>query len=533
MEAIRTAGIRGILLDIEGTTTPLTFVTDVLFPYARAHAKEFLDRRRGEPDVQADLALLRREHEGDERAGATPPPWRDDVESAVAYIHALMDQDRKSTALKALQGRIWEEGFRSGALHGDVYPDVLPALDRWRRRGLVLAIFSSGSVLAQKLLFGTTPGGDLNRHLAAYFDTTTGPKKDPESYRRIAESLGLEPVAVLFVSDVVEELDAARAAGMATALCVRGAHPSPPPTHPVVTTFDGVPVTLLVLPCDDGVEQAERCRRDLQLPHEEAARLGLSAVHATSEGSYRTVDGRTADLRALIEAARARRQSLPPDAALPPAGRRSARETRVQVTNETTMRAGRRLTDAGGRPLALNFANGVNPGGGFLHGALAQEEVLCRSSALFATLDDDPMYEAHRRQGDQASSDWTILSPDVPFFRTDDGTALDAPWPFSVLTCAAPVATSVGQPRAGDLLCGRIHRVLAVSEAHGYDSLVLGAWGCGAFGNDPARTARDFRDALEGPYRDAFRDVVFAIADWSPERRFLGPFRNVFAARDG
>jgi enolase-phosphatase E1 len=240
VEAIRTAGIRGILLDIEGTTTPLTFVSDVLFPYARAHAREFLDRRREEPDVQADLALLRREHEADERAGSTPPAWRGDVESAVAYIHALMEQDRKSTALKALQGRIWEEGFRSGALRGVVYPDVPPAFDRWRRRGLVLAIFSSGSVLAQKLLFGTTSGGDLTPQLAAHFDTTTGPKREPESYRRIADSLGLGPATLLFVSDVVEELDAARAAGLPTALCVRGAQPSAPPTHPVVTTFDGV-----------------------------------------------------------------------------------------------------------------------------------------------------------------------------------------------------------------------------------------------------------------------------------------------------
>jgi uncharacterized protein (TIGR02452 family) len=290
-------------------------------------------------------------------------------------------------------------------------------------------------------------------------------------------------------------------------------------------------VTLLVLPCDDGAEQAARCQRDLALPRDEAQRLGLSALHAMGQGRYRNATGTVVELRPLIEAARARRQSLPPDAPLPPAGARRFVETVVQVTNETTMRAARRLKDAGGRPLALNFANGVSPGGGFLHGALAQEEVLCRSSALFATLDRDPMYEAHRRRADHASSDWAILSPDVPFFRADDGTPMDDPWTLGVLTCAAPVATSVGQPRAGDLLRARIHRVLAIAEGLGYESLVLGAWGCGAFGNDPSRTARDFRDALEGPFGGAFREVVFAIADWSPERRFLGPFRNVFDAR--
>jgi uncharacterized protein (TIGR02452 family) len=159
--------------------------------------------------------------------------------------------------------------------------------------------------------------------------------------------------------------------------------------------------------------------------------------------------------------------------------------------------------------------------------------VLCRSSALYVTLLGDPMYEAHRLGGDYAASDWVILSPGVPFFRTDDGTALDDSWRLSVLTCAAPVATRVGQPRSGDLLRARIRRVLAVAEAYGYEALVLGAWGCGAFGNDTERTARDFREALRGPFGGAFREVVFAIADWSPERRFLGPFRDVFGGAPG
>lgn len=154
--------------------------------------------------------------------------------------------------------------------------------------------------------------------------------------------------------------------------------------------------------------------------------------------------------------------------------------------------------------------------------------MLCRSSALYATLCGDPMYEAHRRRPQPDSTDWAIHSPDVPVFREDDGTELERPWLLSFLTCAAPYAPTIGQPQSGNLLQKRIHRVLAIARAYGYTTLVLGAWGCGAFGNDPQRTASDFRHALENEYRGAFSDVVFAIADWSPERRFLGPFRDVF-----
>lgn len=199
------------------------------------------------------------------------------------------------------------------------------------------------------------------------------------------------------------------------------------------------------------------------------------------------------------------------------------------MANETTLGAGRRLVDRRLRPLALNFANWVVPGGGFLTGARAQEEVLCRSSALYRTLLDDPMYEAHRQNPRPESTDWAILSPDVPVFRKDDGTTLDHPWLLSFITCAAPYAPGVGQPRAGDLDQHRIHRVLSIARAYRYVTLVLGAWGCGAFQNDPIRTAADFRSALENDFSGAFSEVVFAITDWSAERRYLGPFRDVFA----
>ena len=128
------------------------------------------------------------------------------------------------------------------------------------------------------------------------------------------------------------------------------------------------------------------------------------------------------------------------------------------------------------------------------------------------------------------SSDWVILSPGVPVFRRDDGVSLPEPWETSFITCPAPYAPRVGQPRSGDLLERRIRRLLAVAHAYAFDTLVLGAWGCGAFANDGTRTARDFRAALETDFAGAFREVVFAIADWSSDRRFLGPFRDAFSA---
>ncbi len=204
-------------------------------------------------------------------------------------------------------------------------------------------------------------------------------------------------------------------------------------------------------------------------------------------------------------------------------------ETRVQVTNETTLAASRRLVDAGMSPLALNFANGKYPGGGFLAGARAQEECLCRSSALYHTLANDPMYAAHGRRSRPDSTDWAIYSPDVPVFRTDAGKELEKPWLLSFLTCAAPVADRIGQPEAGDLLQRRIHRVMEIAHAYRHPALVLGAWGCGAFGNDVHRTARDFRNALETKFSAAFAEVVFAITDWSDDRRYLGPFRDAFS----
>jgi len=230
-----------------------------------------------------------------------------------------------------------------------------------------------------------------------------------------------------------------------------------------------------------------------------------------------------------VDLAKYARISIPPELKLPGGAGSYFHRTIVQVSNETTLGAGKRLVDRGLRPLALNFANGVHPGGGFLAGARAQEEVLCRSSALYATILGDPMYDSHRRRPRPDSTDWAILSPDVPVFREDNGRTLEHPWLLSFITCAAPYAPGVGQPEAGNLLQCRIKRVLEIARAYDYVTVVLGAWGCGAFENDPTRTAKDFRLALEGDFRGAFSEVVFAITDWSADRRFLGPFRDVFA----
>ena len=228
------SAIRVVLLDIEGTTTPIEFVHQVLFPYARARVHEYLARHGRDPDVQRDIALLRAEHDAESERGV--PAW-----DAETYFYWLMDRDRKSTGLKSLQGKIWEAGYRAGELKGkgEIYPDVRPALERWHKEGKQIAIFSSGSIQAQRNLFANTNAGDLSGYLSAYFDTTTGPKRDAESYRRIASRLGVPSPAILFVSDVVAELDAARAAGMRTALATRsGAEPDESLTpHPRVRSF--------------------------------------------------------------------------------------------------------------------------------------------------------------------------------------------------------------------------------------------------------------------------------------------------------
>jgi enolase-phosphatase E1 len=198
----------------------------------------FLERHWNEHDVRADVARLEAEHSA-ESPQLSPPQWDDDPAAVTAYVHWLMDQDRKSTGLKSLQGKIWEEGYQAGELRSEVYPDVPPALEQWRAQGIEVAIFSSGSVQAQQSVFRNTAAGDLTRYIRAYFDTTTGPKADPQSYARIAAALQHSSREVLFVSDVVAELDAALRSRMNTALCVREEGSIPlSGAHRVIRSFD-------------------------------------------------------------------------------------------------------------------------------------------------------------------------------------------------------------------------------------------------------------------------------------------------------
>jgi enolase-phosphatase E1 len=223
------AGVQVVLLDVEGTTTPIDFVYGTLFPFARERLHAYLKPAVYlDPEISAAVDDLHREHAGDAATGQKVPDWIDEpldarLQSAVTYVHWLMDRDRKSRPLKLLQGKIWEEGYREGTLHGEVYPDVPGALRRWIAGGVGVGIYSSGSVLAQKLLFAHSTGGDLTPFIRWHFDTSVGSKMDPASYEGIARAIPATPAGVLFISDVARELDAAQAAGLQTMLCVRPA----------------------------------------------------------------------------------------------------------------------------------------------------------------------------------------------------------------------------------------------------------------------------------------------------------------------
>jgi enolase-phosphatase E1 len=241
MPALPSSSPRAILTDVEGTTTSIAFVYDVLFPYAAARLETTCAQSDPGPDLAAALARLREEHAAEmtEAAAAAdpPPPFGD----GAPYARWLMARDRKSTGLKALQGLIWEDGYARGEIRGHVYPDVPPALAAWRQAGRRLRIFSSGSVRAQKLLFGHTEYGDLTPHFEGFHDTETGPKQEAVSYTAIAADFALPPAEILFLSDVVAELDAAARAGLRTGLLVRpGNRPAEAGEHPIYKNFSEI-----------------------------------------------------------------------------------------------------------------------------------------------------------------------------------------------------------------------------------------------------------------------------------------------------
>jgi 2,3-diketo-5-methylthio-1-phosphopentane phosphatase len=223
-----------VLLDIEGTTTPVSFVYDILFPYARTHVETFLRANWSEPQVMSLLALMRIQADN-EAAAETPgvvtiPKGEGALEATVAHVLWQMDADRKTTALKSLQGHIWKAGYASGELLASVFEDVPKAFERWQSAGVPVHIYSSGSIAAQKLLFGHTAHGDLMPLLSGYYDTTSGPKKEAASYAAIAEAIGTKPGRIVFATDIVAEAEAARTAGLQAVIMDRPGN-APQPDH--------------------------------------------------------------------------------------------------------------------------------------------------------------------------------------------------------------------------------------------------------------------------------------------------------------
>ena len=221
--------IRAIVTDIEGTTSDIRFVHNILFPYARQHLADFLREHQHQPEVAAALQSVR------EEAGKPQA----DLAVLITILSDFMDQDRKSTGLKALQGMIWRDGYLNGSFTGHLYADVLPALRRWQAQGIELYVYSSGSVAAQKLLFGYSDEGDITDIFSGYFDTHVGAKREVTAYRTIAAEIGQPAEQLLFLSDIRQELDAAAEAGWQTIQLLRGEADSES-RHRQVTDFSQI-----------------------------------------------------------------------------------------------------------------------------------------------------------------------------------------------------------------------------------------------------------------------------------------------------
>jgi enolase-phosphatase E1 len=221
--------IKAIVTDIEGTTSSLSFVKDVLFPYARAHMGEFIQQHAEEPAIAALIEDVRREA-GDDMS----------LEGVIQKLEQWIDADKKITPLKALQGLLWEKGYQQGDFKGHIYSDAKQQLEQWHQQGIRLYVYSSGSVHAQKLLFGYTEYGDLNYLFSGYFDTRIGAKVEPDSYRHIAEAIKLPANEILFLSDVKPELDAAKKTGLQTTWLVRDGDLDPQASHSQVKDFSAI-----------------------------------------------------------------------------------------------------------------------------------------------------------------------------------------------------------------------------------------------------------------------------------------------------
>jgi len=233
-----------LLLDIEGTITPIDFVYNTLFPFARLQVREFIEQNHDETSVQEDLARLKVQHGMDTVNGLTPPAWADDscdIAAIETYVHWLIDHDRKVASLKSLQGKVWKAGYENGTLRGRVFDDVLPAFQRLESMKKPIYLFSSGSVLAQQLLITYSEDGDLSQYISGYFDTTTGSKGEPQSYETIASTVGVKASNMLFISDTIIELDAATQTGIQVLFSQRPGNPRQRESlYTQIETFDGL-----------------------------------------------------------------------------------------------------------------------------------------------------------------------------------------------------------------------------------------------------------------------------------------------------
>ncbi|GAB4217461.1 MAG: TIGR02452 family protein [Roseiflexaceae bacterium] len=276
----------------------------------------------------------------------------------------------------------------------------------------------------------------------------------------------------------------------------------------------------------------------MSLDRNRAAAVAQETLRIMQEGGYTAPSGAYVELREELEWA-VRGTVSYPAGTTPPPPLSGVYDTSISVTNETTLAAAQRLAAGGGIPAALNFASARNPGGGFLGGARAQEESLARSSGLYACLLGNPMYELHNRVRNPLYTDSAIYSPGVPVFRNDDGALLEQPYRCAFITCPAVNAGIALErdrrsgPAIRAAMQARTGKVLRIAAAQGHDNLVLGAWGCGVFRNDPELIAELFHTALDGPFRGVFATVVFAVLDWSRDLRIIRPFQQRFGAGSG
>ena len=261
-----------------------------------------------------------------------------------------------------------------------------------------------------------------------------------------------------------------------------------------------------------------------------AAEIARHTVEIGAAGRYTNSRSEKVAIRDLVEAAMDGTVGYPPDSPLP-TGAPSDRKTVFEVVNDTTLAAARQLVLGRFRPVALNFASAKHPGGGFLNGARAQEESLCRSSALYECINGNAMYRHHAARGGGFYTNYAIYSPAVPVFKDDEGERLDEPYLCGFVTAPAVNAGAIRDDERrlvrGEMR-DRVEKVLAIMAGHGHDAAVLGAWGCGVFKNDPEMIAELFAQALRGPFAGAFAKVVFAVL--SSDGETIRPFEERFSS---